>query len=319
LSAPEIDWSYAVIERLDPSTLKTSLLPFNLGKLVVQHDASQDLELQASDVITILSQADIRVPLEQQTKFVRLEGEFASSGVYSVQPGETLRHLVARAGGFSEHAYLYGSEFTRESTRVAQQQRLNEYVRSVEVQLQRSQMALSAAAARDQTTSPAADLNQQALLARLRQLRATGRIVLELQPSSAGPDSLPDLPLEDGDRFVVPPVPADIKVVGAVYDQNSFVYRSTRRTADYLRLAGGPNRDADRSHMFIIRADGSVVSHSLTKSYWGNSFQASRLYPGDTVVVPEKILGPSALRSVLDWSQVFSQLALGAAAINVIK
>jgi protein involved in polysaccharide export with SLBB domain len=313
LSAPEIDWSYAVIERLDPNTLKTSLLPFNLGKLVVQHDASQDLELQASDVITIFSQADIRVPLEQQTKFVRLEGEFASSGVYSVQPGETLRHLVARAGGFSEHAYLYGSEFTRESTRMAQQLRLNEYVRSVEVQLQRSQMALNVA------NGTAADLNQQALLARLRQLRATGRIVLELQPNSAGPDSLPDLPLEDGDRFVVPSVPADIKVVGAVYDQNSFVYRSTRRTADYLRLAGGPNRDADRSHMFIIRADGSVVSHSLTKSYWGNSFQASRLYPGDTVVVPEKILGPPVLKSVLDWSQVFSQLALGAAAINVIK
>jgi protein involved in polysaccharide export with SLBB domain len=305
LSAPEIDWSYAVIERLDPETLKTSLIPFDLGKLIVQHDSSQDLEVHAGDVITIFSQADIRVPLEQQTKFVRLEGEFASSGVYSVQPGETLRHLVARAGAFSSHAYLYGSEFTRESARAAQQQRLNEYVRSVEVLVERSQLA--------------ADPNQQALLARLRQLRATGRIVLELKANSTGAESLPDLPLEDGDRFVVPPVPADIKVVGAVYDQNSFVYESARRTADYLRLAGGPSREADRLHMFIIRADGSVVSRTLTKGYWGNSFKATRLYPGDTVVVPEKIPGPSALKSVLDWSQVFAQLAVGAAAINVIK
>jgi hypothetical protein len=44
-----------------------------------------------------------------------------------------------------------------------------------------------------------------------------------------------------------------------------------------------------------------------------------RLHPGDTIVVPEKTFKPSALRGVIDWSQVFSQFALGAAAINVIK
>ena len=292
LSAPEIDWSYAVIERLDPATLKTSLFPFDLGKLVLQHDSSQDLALQAGDVVTIFSQADIRVPLDQQTKFVRLEGEFASSGVYSVHPGETLRQLVNRAGGFSGNAYLFGSEFTRQSTRVAQQQRLNEYVRTVEVELQRSQMALAAAGA-------PADPTQQALLARLRQLRATGRIVLELKPNSSGIDTLPDLPLEDGDQFEVPPVPADVKVVGAVYNQNSFVYRTSRRTADYLRLAGGPNRNADRAHSFIIRADGSVISRKSSSSVWGNTFLTLRLNPGDTIVIPEKTLKPSVLKTVL--------------------
>ncbi len=91
IPAGEIDWSYAVIERLDPNTLKSVLLPFNLGKLVQDRDPSQDLELQPGDVVTILSQADIPVPLEEQTKYVRLEGEFVSSGVYSVRPGETLQ------------------------------------------------------------------------------------------------------------------------------------------------------------------------------------------------------------------------------------
>ena len=99
LSAAEIDWSYAVIERLDPVTLKNSLLPFNLGALVLDHDSSQDLELQPGDVVTIFSQADIRVPIAQQTKFVKLEGEIVSSGTYSVHKGETLRQLIERAGG----------------------------------------------------------------------------------------------------------------------------------------------------------------------------------------------------------------------------
>ena len=80
LSAPEIDWNYAVIERLDPNTLKTSLLSFNLGKLIIDHDPSQDLLLQPGDVVTIFSQADIRVPLAEQTKFVKLDGEIVSAG-----------------------------------------------------------------------------------------------------------------------------------------------------------------------------------------------------------------------------------------------
>ena len=119
LSAPDIDWSYAVIERQSSVDLKTSLLPFDLGAVVLRGDASQNLELLAGDVVTIFSTADVRVPTSQQTRFVRLEGEFQASGVYSVLPGERLRGLLARAGGFTPNAYLYGSEFTRESTRRA--------------------------------------------------------------------------------------------------------------------------------------------------------------------------------------------------------
>ncbi len=94
LLAPEIDWDYAVIERLDPETLKTKLIPFELGDLVLKHDPSQDRELEAGDVVTIFSEADIRIPISEQTKLVHLDGEFVHAGVYSVRPGETLRQLV---------------------------------------------------------------------------------------------------------------------------------------------------------------------------------------------------------------------------------
>jgi len=320
LSAPEIDWTYAVIERLDAKTLKTSLLPFNLGKLVIEHDPTQDLPLQPGDVVTIFSQADIRVPIEQQTKFVRLEGEFVSAGVYSVAPGETLRQVVERAGGFTPNAYLFGSEFTRESTRVFQQQRIDEYVQSLELQTQRSGITLAAAAVSPQDTAAAnaANVNQQGLLARLHQLKATGRIVLDVKPISSGVDAIPDIPLQDDDRFVVPSTPATVNVVGAVYDQNSFLFQRDARVGDYLRLAGGPNRVADKKHIFIIRADGSVLSRDSANGLWGNNFEAIRLNPGDSLIVPEKIIGPSLARNLINWSQIFSQLALGAAAINVL-
>ena len=324
LSAPEINWDYAVIERIDPETLKTSLIPFDLGKLVLNHDASQDMALQPGDVITIFSQADIRVPLDRQTKYVALEGEVVHAGVYSVLPGETLRDLVRRAGGFTKKAYLYGSEFTRESTRVLQQQRLDEYVRSVSADTQRGTQALAISGSSSGSSSSdlaASQIVGQQLVARLSQIRATGRIVLEFKPNSSNIEDIPAVSLENGDRFAVPFAPSMINVVGAVYDQNSFFYQPARSVAYYLKLAGGTNRNADARHSFVIRADGSVASRTATNGYsaWSNnSFNQLRLNPGDTIVVPDKTLHPTALRQWLDWSQLFSQLAVGAAVINVL-
>jgi len=322
LLAPEIDWDYAVIERLDPNTLKTILIPFDLGKLVLQHDSSQDLELQPGDAVSILSEADIRVPIAEQTKMVTLSGEFTHAGVYTVQPGETLRHLAERAGGFTPNAYLYGSDFTRESTRVVQQARIDEYVQNQSMQIQRNNLAMagsSMGASQGLASNAAAQSSQQSLLASLLQIRATGRIVLRFLPDSSGINIIPDIMLEDGDRFVVPPVPATVNVVGAVYDQNSFLYVQGKRISTYLTLAGGPNRDADRKHEFIIRANGEVVSHEVVKGPWGNEFNKLPVNPGDTIIVPEKKLKPSVMNDVLGWSQMFSQFALGAASVSVIK
>jgi len=322
LPAPEIDWDYAVIERLDPQTLKTSLIPFDLGKLVMQHDPSQNLELQPGDVISIFSQADIHVPIAQQTKFVRLEGEFVHAGTYSVKPGETLRDLVERAGGLSPDAYLYGSQFLRASTRVAEQARIDQYIQSLQLQIERGSLAQASSAvasAQDLASANTALVTERDLISKLRQVRATGRMVLEVHPDSQGIASLPNLPLEDGDRFIVPSAPASVNVVGSVYDQNSFIYKSGRRIGDYLHLAGGPNRDADSKHIFVVRADGSVLSRQTTSGIWGNTFDAVRLNPGDTLVVPEKTFGPSKLRGFLEFSQLFSQLAFGAAAISILQ
>jgi protein involved in polysaccharide export with SLBB domain len=312
-----------VIERVDPKSLVPSLIPFDLGKLVLNQDASQNLALEPGDTVTVFSQSDIRVPLDQQVKYVDLEGEVVHSGFYSIAPGETLRDVVRRAGGLTPRAYLYGSEFTRESTRLLQQQRLDEYVRNLSLDAEQGIQALavsssnSASATSDVAGSRAAT---EQMIARLSQVRATGRIVLRFQPTNSTTDDIPAMSLENGDKFVVPYAPASINVVGAVYDQNSYAYEHGQTLGYYLQLAGGTNRNADWRHAFVIRADGSVISrnHMGGSGFWKESFEGVKLNPGDTIVVPDKTIRPTALRGFLDWSQLFSQLALGAAAINVI-
>ena len=321
LSVPEIDWSYAVIERLDPVTLKTTLIPFDLGKLVLQHDASQDLELKPGDVVSVFSQADIHVPLSEQTTLVRLEGEFVHSGTYSVHPGETLRTLVERAGGLTANAYLYGSVFTRESARLLQQRRMDETVQAMILSMQRGNLALASSPvtnAGDLAGVAAAQASGRDLIAQLQQVRATGRIVFSFKADSQGTDVIPDVPLENGDIFLVPSVPSTVNAVGAIFNQNSFLYRPDTRLSSYLQLTGGPNSDADRKHMFLVRANGSVISRDSVKGAWGDEFLKIKLNPGDTIVVPDKTIKPTALRAFLDWTQLFSQMGIGIAAIRVL-
>lgn len=321
LSQDQIDWNYAVIERVDPKSLKPSLISFDLGKLVLQHDPSANLPLEPGDTVTIFSQSDIRVPLDQQIKYVELEGEFLHPGFYSISPGETLQDVVRRAGGLTSRAYLYGSEFTRESARILQQQRLDDYVRDLTMDAERGTQALAISSNASSTSDVAASRAVTAdMLARLSRIKATGRIVLQFQPGSSTINDIPAISLENGDKFVVPFAPAYVNVVGAVYDQNSYLYKRGRNLGYYLELAGGANRNADWRHAFLIRADGSVISykHRPGSGFWKGSFDSLKLNPGDTVVVPDKTLRPTAVRNFIEWSQVFSQLALGAAAINVL-
>jgi polysaccharide biosynthesis/export protein len=316
---PEVNWEYAVVERLNRNDLTTQLIPFNLGKAILQGDAQHNLELQPGDVITIFSKDDIQVPVAKQTRFVKLEGELGNPGVYQVLPGETLRQLVARVGGFSPNAYVFGSTFTRESTRILQQKRLTEFVDRLEQEVSRS-MSQTVLSKEEADSRQAASQGQMALIARLRKVQATGRIVLEI-PSErdAGISQLPDLALEDGDTFVVPSRPSTVAVVGTVYNENAFIYRDDKKVGDYLAQAGGPTKDADANSVYVIRADGTVISKRQSGGWLTNSFEGGRLMPGDTVVVPENLEKFRFTKELRDWSQVFYQFALGVAGLKVLK
>ena len=316
LSAADVDLAYAVIERLDEATLTTSLIPFNLGAVVNGTDPTQNLALLPGDVVTIFSKADIRVPQSQQTRFVRLEGEFVAAGVYSVRPGESLRQLITRAGGLTPEAYLYASEFTRQSTRRVEQQRLREYADSLDAQIS-SEASRQVAGSLDpagtaQTVNVAAE-NARAAVQRLRNTQPTGRIVLKLSPQSSGIENIPDLALEDGDRFIVPRQPSSITVAGEVYNASAFLFEPSLQVRNYVRDAGGPSRNADEKRIFVIRADGSVVSRQ-----YANVVKAPSL-PGDTVVVPPQLVHGSVLRNIVAIGNAVGQLALPLSLIALLR
>jgi protein involved in polysaccharide export with SLBB domain len=319
-ASPEINWKYAIVQRVDPADLSTKLLSFDLGKAILQGDAANNLELQADDIITIFSQSDVSVPQSLRARYMRLEGEVVRAGVYKVEEGELLRDVLKRAGGFTPDAYVYGTQLTRESARVEQQQSIDELTRTMEVELRQASAAAAVRSSSEDAQSLAArQASQEALIAQLRSVKATGRVVLSLKPTASSVDDYPPIAVEDNDYILIPHRPSTVSVVGMVYNAGSFVFEPRRKAGDYLKMAGRGKPNADMKHAFVLHADGTVVaSTTVNGMFTGDRFEAMRLHPGDQIVVPNKIQTGNLVRGLRDWTQISSQLALTGAALAVI-
>lgn len=320
-TVPDINWDYAVVQRMDPQDMSTTLVSFNLGLAILEHDTANNVPLRPGDVVTVFSQGDLRVPELKQTKFIRLTGEFSAAGVYRVKAGQHLRDVIREAGGLTPSAYLYGSQFSRESIRLEQQKRLEQMIAETQRSMNRHAAQITATATTQaEITSATANLEaERASLDLLRRIQPDGRIVLNIHPDDTTLDSIPDLALEDGDQFYVPSVPVTVTVIGDVYNQGSFLREPAKTVNSYLRSAGGPTRDADKGRIFVVRANGGVVNKDASSTFWAGGFDGMILMPGDAIIVPEQTDRGSFVRGLKDWSTILFNFGLAAAAIKVLS
>jgi len=319
----EINWDYALVQRFDTNTVTSQLLPFNLARAIRAKDPRHDLVLQPGDVVTIFGVKDVPVPVAKRQRFVEVRGEVAVPGIYEAAPGDTLDQVILRAGGLTPSAYLYGAIFTRESTRQQQQANLELVKRRLETDIS-NQSATLAQNTRDALTgaadAAAIQLQQQEkarALDRISELKASGRIALELDPRRP---ELPDILLEDGDVLTVPVRPDFVAVYGAVYAETGFLYRPGRPVSEYIEQAG-PTASALLDGALIIRADGSILANEAQRSWAGlgnGRFMAAALQPGDAIFVPEEVDKRTGytrfIEGAKDWTQLLYQFGIGAAA-----
>ena len=324
--ADQINWDYAVIERMDRSKLSMQLIPFNLGKAVLQRDPAHNLALQSGDVVTILSQNDLRLPLDRQNRVVRVEGEVAAPGVYQTTPGETLPQLIKRIGGLTPQAYVFGTELNRESVRLRQQENLEVLTRRLEAQAQ-AQANASISNVSGERSAQAATIQQQqqiqikSQIDRLKSLKSNGRVALELDPNGQTLAALPALALEDGDRILIPSVPGFVSAFGSVNNENVFIHKPGKTVADVIKSAG-LTEDAEPDQAFVLRADGSIIARRDNSGPFSGGFESLQVMPGDTVVVPAQLDRESrynfVTRALKDWTQILSNFGIGVAAFKSI-
>ncbi|MEY3293907.1 MAG: hypothetical protein RJB12_1678 [Pseudomonadota bacterium] len=266
---------------------------------------------EAGGIVRVLSAVGLSQPLERQAVLVTIEGEVERPGNYYLRPGSTMADLIAQAGAYTPRAYLYGTRVLRDSIRVQQEQGFAQAIASLE-------LSLAAAPITDRRARPASDAQQdqgfaRAIIEQLRTRRPDGRIILDVDPGGAG---LPmDMLLENNDRVLIPPRPVTVGVFGAVYQPGSFAETGGDRIGDYLAKAGGPTRIADQSGLFVVRANGAVVSRQQR----GRDNVLNELaMPGDIIFVPVQSRGNSLLDRVIEVATAIYQVSLGAVGLKVL-
>jgi len=267
------------------------------------------------------------IPELEFDRVASISGEVMFPGTYPIQRGETLSSVIERAGGFTERAYLKAAVFTRESAKVIQQEKMDELIRQMEEEVlttaEQISGALSEEVARAQEPLVAA---RKELLAKLRATKIEGRVVVWLGPLEEFRGSDYDLELEKDDELFIPEKPGIINVIGEVYNPTALLYQENKTVAYYLSRVGGPTKEADKKHLSVIRADGSVASMSqkkLRKVAWDSennrwffgNFMNIKLNPGDTIVVPRKLDRFAWLRTTGDITRILFEIALTAGVV----
>ena len=321
----EINWDYAVIERLKRADLSVTLIPFNLNNVLNDQKDPDNQLLQPGDVITIFSTNDLSVPISKRRITVRVEGEISKPGVYQAKPGDTLSTIIQRAGGLTHDAYLYGAAFYRDEVRRSQLENLQKLVKRLEAESNAA--LLQASQSTGASTNPtavqarvlAAQAAQKQAMDRIRNLKPEGRIALTQSPDLYNRiETLPEIRLQNGDRLVIPTRPDFVYIYGAVNTESALLYKSEQTVNDYLKLSG-VTPSADKNTAILLRANGSALTNTGS---WSNTVLSTKVMPGDSIVIPDKLdletTWSSAIRNTVDITQIFYQLGLGAAAIKVL-
>jgi protein involved in polysaccharide export with SLBB domain len=239
-------------------------------------------------------------------------GEVQHPGTYGIIPGERLSSALKRAGGFGSEAFPYGAILTRADIRQIQDQNRLELMRRLEAE--KGQLKLLPDTDPDQKRSKDAAIEQlDTMLRNLSMTPAVGRVVIHISSHvERWANTADDIQVRAGDKLFIPKRLETVGVSGQVYTPTAVSYRPGRSAEWYLGQSGGTTGLANKKAIFVIRADGSVLS-STEKSFWSGSPLKATLLPGDTIVVPEKAYtGPRNYQNALIFSQILSALASAA-------
>jgi len=272
---------YAVV---DGDARKTELISVDLAA-IWHGDAAADLLLQPYDVLVIKP-----IPMWAEPGTIVVKGEVRFPGTYPIHEGETLHSVLERAGGFTSDAFPYGTVYIREELKKREKDQLELLANRLQSDLAALSLeavagsAVSATGGGGQSASAGLAIGQQ-LLGQLRNAKPVGRLVIDVEAvykgKAGGPD---DVVVKDGDKLLVPKTTQEITILGEVQSPTSHVFQAGLTRDDYIAKSGGATQKADRKRIYVVRANGDVISGG--RSGWFRRSQSVDIRPGDTIVVP---------------------------------
>jgi protein involved in polysaccharide export with SLBB domain len=269
----------------------------------MQGEPDSDVRLRDGDVLTVGQVPD----WSDVGATIQVKGEVAHPGGYGIQPGERLSSVIARAGGFLPTAYVYGAILERVELREIEQKTRADLITRIRAEAKDVKL-VPEMDQDDQSKATATILQYKKTIENLENTPPSGRLVIHISSDAKRWANTPaDVQVRAGDSIYIPKRPAMVLVDGSVYNPTGITYKPGKDAGWYLKQAGGPTTMADRKGIFVVRADGSVISGS--SSLFGGGVESAELRPGDMVVVPEQIYSFSTrFKSTLSIAQIASSI-----------
>jgi polysaccharide export outer membrane protein len=305
-------------EVVDGRERQTELLEVNLAA-IRHHEPGADLDLKPYDILLIKKTSQWDVPGS-----ITLTGELQHPGRYPIHHGETLSSVLQRAGGLTDIAFAEGAVFIRDELK----QREKEQLETLSNRLQSDLAALSLEAVSTSaatnggggsggSASQALAIGQQ-LIEQLRNTKPVGRLVIDIRQVINGrAGGAGDVLLRTGDMLMIPKKTQEITILGEVQSPTSHIYRAGLTRDDYIARSGGTTQKADRKRIYIVRANGDVVSGE--RSGWFRRSQSVDIHPGDTIVVPLNTERVAALPLWTSITTIIYNLAIALLAIHSVQ
>jgi protein involved in polysaccharide export with SLBB domain len=242
---------------------------------------------------------------------VTITGEVEHAGSYGIVPGERLSSVLKRAGGFRANAYAPAALFERVQVR-----ELNEKVRRDMIQrIETTPVEFNPAAMNSQTATTmqqSIQRQRQEAITSLRNQPPSGRLVINISDDiNKWENTSADIEVRAGDTLFIPKRPNFVVVSGQVYNPIAVNYVPGKTFGWYFQKAGGATSGGDKKRIYILHVDGSVLIPEKRGSVWmGDGLVGLRMQPGDTIFVPEKIVGSSVWQNIIGVAQIASAAAL---------
>jgi protein involved in polysaccharide export with SLBB domain len=271
----------------------------------LEGDKNADVVLKPGDVVSIRRLAG----WQDIGASVTITGEVEHAGSYGIEQGERLSSVLKRAGGLREDAYPPAAVLERIQVRELGEQARQQMIKRIETTpIPVRSGAMSAQAVTEMQQSLQQQQNQ--VLTSLRNHPASGRLVVNISTDiGKWENTTADIEMRAGDTMVIPKRPTFVMVNGQVFNPTAISYVPGRDVGWYLRKAGGATPYGNKKYIYVLLADGSVVAHG--NSWTGGNLMNLRLRPGDTVFVPEKIVGGSPVwQNILGMAQIMSAVSL---------
>lgn len=260
-------------------------------------DNYKNMQFNASKYNTI----SFRSPINNMIN-VTISGAVDYPGIYTLQSNSTLEDLYKIIGAFKKDAFLEGIIFTRKSIRERQ-------ILSIEKSKNDLNTALLVS---KQKGEKIGDISIIRALSESIEPEFLGRIAGDFSPNSA--TSMNTI-LLDGDNITVPVIPNYINVLGEVLNPIAFEYSKKLTIRSAIANAGGYQDYADSKKVYVIKSNGII--EKANRSIFVKNVN---LEPGDTIIVPRKIITNNpGIDALLPVTKILSDLAFSAAALETLS